>query len=467
MSAQLRQPTGSAAGGEYATTARPEADLTLPAPAGDHLQRLTDLYTGDYAPAHAAAVAQGVLDQYTAKGVDPALLVDYLQRHRHDRRYEHDGDLTALAAGQLTMADVEEMTARFPERDDAWRVLRAGVSPERPGHLAELGVKHASTVAVMAPMADQTVANWLHTLAENPGLNRWVGRADQLGALHATGIGADRAAGYLEHGIDASTALAHPHLGPATLAAYATAAKMDTGPAADRLDAGLDVDVAAAYGPRISAEHATALHDAGVPGKVARSLRARGGDLTPAHIVELVAAGISSGPQYAAWTDALANPQRSREPDPETVPITTLAAAGLTPAQVTGYVKNGFAATEWVPLHQAGIGDIKPWSAAGLERRAQSPAHRGADSATVGTALAAFAAAGGTPDRLGELSRAGVPVHQAVDFLSSTDPWTDGQPLRDAAMADEARMRKTWGTMAADPTPWRWTKDTYKRGATP
>jgi hypothetical protein len=78
-----------------------------------------------------------------------------------------------------------------------------------------------------------------------------------------------------------------------------------------------------------------------------------------------------------------------------------------------------------------------------------------------------FAAAGGTPQRLAQLTRAGIPIEKAAAFKNSSDPWKDGTPFREAAMAEERRLHETWRTLASPPGPWPWAKDTYQTGEKP
>jgi hypothetical protein len=132
--------------------------------------------------------------------------------------------------------------------------------------------------------------------------------------------------------------------------------------------------------------------------------------------------------------------------------------------QVGEYVRRGFRTVEdWLALHGAGIIDIEPWAHAGLERRAR-PLAGTSVQVSVAQSLAAFAAAGGTPARLGVLSRAGISMADAARFAGSVDPWVDGAELRAAVLAEEVRVHDAWGQLAAVPTPWPWTALDYVQG---
>ncbi|MET4144263.1 hypothetical protein [Arthrobacter sp. UYCo732] len=70
--------------------------------------------------------------------------------------------------------------------------------------------------------------------------------------------------------------------------------------------------------------------------------------------------------------------------------------------------------------------------------------------------------AGLTPERLGVMSRAGIPVTEAVRHKDTEDLWAAGQEYRAAWDADQAsKVARRWETT---PTPWAFTHETYLDG---
>ncbi|GAA4034970.1 hypothetical protein GCM10023063_19070 [Arthrobacter methylotrophus] len=72
--------------------------------------------------------------------------------------------------------------------------------------------------------------------------------------------------------------------------------------------------------------------------------------------------------------------------------------------------------------------------------------------------------AGITPDRLGAITRAGIPVTEAAKYKNTTDLWAAGAGYRAAWDADQAtQVARRWQN---EPTPWAYTEDTYLDGET-
>lgn len=64
-----------------------------------------------------------------------------------------------------------------------------------------------------------------------------------------------------------------------------------------------------------------------------------------------------------------------------------------------------------------------------------------------------------TPERLGAMTRAGIPVTEAVKNKDTADLWAAGQPFRDAYDADQARsVSSRW---AREPEAWAYTEADY------
>ncbi|GAB3283604.1 hypothetical protein GCM10027449_26790 [Sinomonas notoginsengisoli] len=72
--------------------------------------------------------------------------------------------------------------------------------------------------------------------------------------------------------------------------------------------------------------------------------------------------------------------------------------------------------------------------------------------------------AGVTPERVGELTRAGIPVDRIAAHKDSADPWADGAPYR-AGYKERQALRASQGWITQDEVrPWAYTQDTYRAG---
>lgn len=457
---QPRQPSGVPIGGQYATAPRPESCTTLPPAVKTPLERLTATYKDGYSREAAESLAQRLLDENTMKGRDPELVAAYMERFRDTRRYQHDVDLQALVDHGMTIDDVDMLTGLTGTKAAPWQLVHTGVTPARATRLCELGVSRPSAMSALHKMPDDAIAEWVAAMKEDLELNRWVAAVPIIADLHAAGVTISLANKCRENGIEPSVIIRRPHLDPVELAQYAATAKMAPRDAAPRLDAGIDATVAAEYGANISMEDTRNLVATRIPGKVARSLRAKDKYLTVTDIAALHAARITTGAAYKTWTDATDIFDTSN--------LAALVASGITPGQVDGYRHQGFSdAAMWHRMHAAGVGDISVWAAAGLEHRAVTPGGTLGRPSRTAEGMSVFAAAGGTPQRLAQLTRAGIPIEKAAAFKDSSDPWKDGAPFRKTAMAEEERMHKTWGHLATEPQPWPWTKGTYQAGLKP
>lgn len=70
--------------------------------------------------------------------------------------------------------------------------------------------------------------------------------------------------------------------------------------------------------------------------------------------------------------------------------------------------------------------------------------------------------AGISPEKLGQMQRAGIPVDEAPAFKDSADLWADGKKYRDAHDADQAR--KLEGRWIRTASPWAFTEENYLKG---
>lgn len=114
-------------------------------------------------------------------------------------------------------------------------------------------------------------------------------------------------------------------------------------------------------------------------------------------------------------------------------------------------------------LEKLGITDpaqLQPWSAA-VHVRANRNINR---NQSVLAIHADVIAAGITPERLGAMTRAGIPVTEAPQHKDTQDLWAAGADRRAAWDKDQqVRIASRWIT---EPTPWAYTEDTYLDGAT-
>ncbi|QOD05650.1 hypothetical protein [Pseudarthrobacter sp. BIM B-2242] len=74
-----------------------------------------------------------------------------------------------------------------------------------------------------------------------------------------------------------------------------------------------------------------------------------------------------------------------------------------------------------------------------------------------------FIEAGVTPERLGEITRAGIPVTEAAAHAKTQDLWAAGKTFRDEyAATEQRRFEQRW---IREPKPWAFTEATYRDGA--
>ena len=72
--------------------------------------------------------------------------------------------------------------------------------------------------------------------------------------------------------------------------------------------------------------------------------------------------------------------------------------------------------------------------------------------------------AGISPDRLGQMQRAGIPIDKAAAHVDSLDLWADGRKYRDAYDLDQAGTVD--GRWIRETTPWAFTEGSYACGVT-
>jgi hypothetical protein len=113
-------------------------------------------------------------------------------------------------------------------------------------------------------------------------------------------------------------------------------------------------------------------------------------------------------------------------------------------------------------LLKLGIDDpakLRPWTAA-CHTRANTFINRDQSILDI---HADVIKAGITPERLGAMTRAGIPVTEAAKHKDTDDLWTAGAEYRAAWDADQAnKVTRRWQN---EPTAWSYTEDTYLDGA--
>ncbi|ACL42025.1 hypothetical protein Achl_4074 (plasmid) [Pseudarthrobacter chlorophenolicus A6] len=103
---------------------------------------------------------------------------------------------------------------------------------------------------------------------------------------------------------------------------------------------------------------------------------------------------------------------------------------------------------------------LRPW-AASIHARANTFIDR---DQSVLAIYADIIKAGVTPERLGALTRAGIPVTEAAKHKDTKDPWAAGQKYRAAWDADQAsKAARHW---VNEPAQWAFTEENYLDGVT-
>lgn len=304
---------------------------------------------------------------------------------------------------------------------------------------------------------DTELAHYLRYYLGDQGIGRYIRRCvplDDVKLCHELGVEPSVAL----HGLrrpDGSV-----EMGPAAIRELADYAKA-CGQSTDEAHAGIRLGVPAsevkAFGPKVEVREIAEFKSAGVPPKVARSLRGRDGRVTPQQAAELHAAGISTGADYKAWMSVAAT--RRDVVDTEDAQGYTgaiaLARAGV-PLQVAQKMRDrGLPLASIKELHAAGVDDIEPWAAA-LHGQTQTTAQWSNRLTTGLHFVAEFAKAGGTPEVLRRLQRAGVPLTDSVEHMHDTPEqmWAAGEANRRGYREDTIRLRRQYGTLAGEPTPW-------------
>lgn len=111
-------------------------------------------------------------------------------------------------------------------------------------------------------------------------------------------------------------------------------------------------------------------------------------------------------------------------------------------------VKNGIAKAE----------DLRPYFK-GIYRQANWCVEHGTAALPV---YASIVKAGITPERLGHMTRAGIPTDRVHEFATAEDLWEAGREFREGYAKDQERQVTSGWSRAA--IPWEWDKDDYEVG---
>ncbi|MGC0252631.1 hypothetical protein [Pseudactinotalea sp. Z1748] len=239
------------------------------------------------------------------------------------------------------------------------------------------------------------------------------------------------------------------------LVQYAEQIGQSTDEARAAIALGLDAKEVKPYGANVMMDHIPVYQRSGVEPKVVKSLLARDRGLEPHDVAALSKAGVKTGKDLTAWRKTV-DPRGVRLRAEVFSDITAVASSGVRP-EVTADLKKGGVPLAAIPtVHAAGISDITPWAQA-LQPRAQTGVHVGGNPAQAAAQhIAAFANAGGTPDQLARAQRGGIPLTEVAVHTRSTPQqlWDAGATGRKRVLADEARMRHEYGSMAPPLQPW-------------
>ncbi|WAC50283.1 hypothetical protein [Frigoribacterium sp. SL97] len=470
----------------------PELSLTSE-PEKSHLEAIYDIYIADggYGPQVARQLAEQHLNDADEAGVPRQYLVDYLDTFGNNRAWSvpnardlHAAGWTPAEAKALIDYDGNSNLARSWHSGHFERLIEANLHPERIDALVTAGVpKRYDALVALGHLEPDEAAAWVVAARANKDLVRLAGgNWEGLGQLVRSGISREDAARYAGTGIDLETVISHrDRITPEEAAAFSAASghkpdvvsrylrhNADT-PREDNLDAA----TAKAYGTRLHPSEVLELVNAGVSGKVARSIIAADQDLGPKTIIRLTKAGVTSGKEFKQWRE-LTKPRmgsavgsgRASDINPYSQRNSSYVErviggkeSGVALETAEHYVAAKLYDPEhWKALNTAGITDITDWAEVTRENHRTNDAdlygHPGGREDLVVHGFAAFKNAGGTPDELRRIQRVGVPIGIAHTFIGVDNLWDAAEKHRTAVLAAESDRVTRWG---GTPSPWHWT----------
>ncbi|MBG0738940.1 hypothetical protein IV500_05820 [Paeniglutamicibacter antarcticus] len=463
-----RQPKGIPVGGQFAATAHGEPDLTLRDEAQAGL-------SPDTVIAHAASsIGPGIIpaleDQVTATSTPGGreLLLQCMDSRYNPasefNRISSYGGLKPEECDQLAglgYTSVNEVAGEAMKRfSGVSSVIRNGVDPERLQVLGQLKTNEHQWSAwekdayLNAPVTELDGVLGANHASRADAYVRTVAllgedKAARAGEAIALKIGDRGLIEATDHGLEDLKAL------------------RDTLPEAKRnamhivglADRGITGHHLKTYGARACDRFSAVEMDAaGLPPAVIRSLAGAGVGTDLVDFRKLHSAGYTKGADVKDASRAMG-----------TTDIRTLIKARkhATGEQMAVY-KNATRKDITVVDAQA-IGRL---AKAGISEPDQLKAWTGAVHSTANWDLdrnqsilaihADIIEAGITPDKLGEMTRAGIPVDEAGQYTDTADLWTAGQKFRDTY--DAAQTRKVQTKWIREATPWAFTEDTYRTG---
>ena len=448
---------------------------------------------GYYADQAARQLATRYLGEAAAAGIDGDFLADYIELVDGQRSDAWTSPSAAAlhAAGQSPAdlrAVLEHTDGKFASHAAA--LLAAGVTADRIDELTAAGVPPRADALIAfstTEMAD--VRAWVDAVRDSEDLRKWVAAWPIIAELHTAGITPAVAAEYTDSGLDAHyLALSGGQITAAESRDFTAKAGLDPLHVSRYLLHNADhvtlperqVSAADAkkFGPNFEPDDAATLIVNGVAPRAARSLRGASRYLPVAHITELADAGVVTGAEYKAFRDLTGGVAGSSvgsgrssnlnsfnaSVKSEIKRIVAAKKSGATPTAAATYVKNRLHNPEqWKVLHDAGVVDLVAFLApsAGTSRANSFAFERADDREKVAAdAIAAFATAGGTGERLAVIQRAGIPVTHAHEHVHTEDLWPAGAVHRAALLEADTARSKRWGSGEAE--PWEWDESTYR-----
>jgi hypothetical protein len=487
-----RQPKGVPVGGQFATQARTESEVSLAAgPAGfsppseaESVARLTERDAGDWLHRSGAeAAAQDLIDRACA-AAGPDVPREWVAAVvEADRRLAERGGNSRSPIGGWSIDSPESgmflreayatgMPADWPDqmaaRGETWQYAcvkrwTQGLTADELDRLDGAGYANGPRQAMSLAGCDiDDLDRWNAVLRADPDFSRYAARYLDLpgvGAYVRDGVPLEDVRLCQELGVEPGLArhgLTRPdgttETGPEAireLAAYAKACGQSTDEAHEGIRLAVPAADVKAHGPKVAVSEIRDLQTAGVPAKVARSLRGRDGSLPTATITQLNAAGITTGADYKSWTAIT-----QRESDP-VAQACALSRAGV-PIETATRLHGQRIPTAAIPaLRAGGIDNWSTW-APGIEPRTQV-SDNSQDHTRAFTRIGDFARLGGTREQFARAQKAGVPLADLGAHVHATPEqlWSAGAANRDEVMAAEHRRHEQWGPgYAGTPEPW-------------
>lgn len=469
-----RQPKGIPVGGQFAATTHGESGLSLLPPAtptGEGLDAETVI------AAAARTIGPGIVPELERQfgeakthGGLQLMLQSVDSRYNKDSAYERVDSMSGLngtRADQLTelgYTNVGQFShTKLRNLDGISAVVRHGIEPDRLDFISRLNKgQYLWSAWEKEAILTSPVADLENLVATNKGKSpeeKFIATAALLGPEKAARAREAFAAGIRPN--EQRLVEAEQHAPELLVELRNELPETKRGPyfIVDMADRGITGAHLKNYGVKAcGAFTGDELDACDIKPSVLRSLVSSSVQTDLASYRKLSDAGYTKGADLKAASDAMG-----------TIDIKTLAAVRK---YADGQTLQAFAGAVGASLDKAGARAVGRLVKAGITEPAQlrpwtSSSHNEANRFIErGTALGLHAdiiAARISPERLGEMTRAGIPVSEAPRLKSATDVWAAGKPFRERWEADEARrVEQRWTRQAK---PWAFTEDTYRSGA--